>query len=582
MFISYLRRQLNGLAVLLIAGGFACANVSSAAAADQAAPPNILLIVAEDMSSRVGAFGDSVAKTPSIDQLAEQGLRYTNVFTTSGVCAPSRAALITGAHAISTGTQHHRTTNINGDPPAGLINYEAAPPAAVKAFPELLRRAGYATANLAKTDYQFGEPFTIWDINERDYFPQDLALWRDLPGDKPFFVMLNLMVTHESFLAPPLNEGEKAANPMLTQIAAMREKMIPAVTDPGDVKVPPYLPDTPEVRASIAQFYDNIHYMDRQVGEVLARLEEDGLADNTIVIWTTDHGDAFPRAKRAIYDSGIKVPLVVRFPDGSGKGSVNDELVSFVDLAPTLLGLAGVAPPDFIQGRNFLTADTPRDYVYAARDRMNNVRDRVRAVRDGRYKYLRNYLPEEPYFRPLPFRDMFPIMDELWAGHRAGTLTPVQNFYFTAPRPREELYDTVNDPHEIQNLAGEEDYTEVLERMRGAMDRWLARVGDKSEIPEMEMIKNMWPGLEQPVTAAPQPVVERRGEVRIVSLSSATTGASIGYRIVTPGGENSGGWNVYSAPVTLKEGETLEAKAIRYGYAESPVAVVKNRADQRD
>lgn len=578
MFISYMRRRVRRLTLWglwLTLGGLACINVSQASdSPDRDVPPNILLIVAEDMSSRVGAFGDPVAKTPAIDQLAQQGVRYTNAFTTSGVCAPSRAALITGAHAISTGTQHMRTTN-RGGAPAGLINYEAVPPADVKAFPELLRRAGYATANLAKTDYQFGEPFTVWDINNPEHMARDMALWRDLPADKPFFVMLNLMATHESMLAPPLKEGEQAANPMLAQVAAMREKMIPVVTDPAEVEVPPYFPDTPAVRASIAQFYDNIHFMDRQVSQVLAQLEADGLADNTVVIWTTDHGDAFPRAKRAIYDSGIEVPLVVRFPDGAGKGSVDAGLVSFVDLAPTILGLAGVESPEFIQGRNFLTADTPRKYVYAARDRMDNVRDRVRAVRDERFKYIRNYMPEEPYFRPLPFRDMFPIMKELWAGHRAGTLTPVQAFYFTAPRPREELYDTVNDPHEVHNLAGEEEYAEVLERMRGAMDRWLARVGDKSDIPEMEMIKNMWPGLEQPVTAAPKPRVERRNATRYVTLSSTTEGASIGYRLVSPEDEKGVRWEIYTAPVALDEGERLEAKAIRYGYAESPVTVVK-------
>ena len=179
--------------------------------------PNILLIVAEDMSSHIGAFGDSLANTPNIDQLAAQGIRYTNAFTVSGVCAPSRAALITGVHSITLGTHHMRTTNRR--PIEGLINYETVPPAEVKAFPELLRRAGYATANLAKTDYQFGEPFTIGDFYEPEAFPEDLALWRRLPKAKPFFVMLNMMVTHESFLAPPIKLGKPAENPVLRGIA---------------------------------------------------------------------------------------------------------------------------------------------------------------------------------------------------------------------------------------------------------------------------------------------------------------------------------------------------------------------------
>ena len=552
------------IACFLVLAGAACARP----AADAGAPatrPNILLIVAEDMSMKVGAFGDSVARTPSIDALAADGIRYTRAFTVAGVCAPSRSGLITGVYPISMGTQQMRTSQ---------MQYEAVPPPDVKAFPELLRRAGYVTGNVAKTDYQFGDPFTVWDENVGNFVePPDLALWRKLPQDRPFFVMVNLMSTHESWLATPEIKVSGPFAESIQRLATNRLKLVDKVTDPEAVTVPAYFPDTPVVRASIAQMYDNIHFMDGQVGQILANLEQDGLANKTIVIWTTDHGDGFPRAKRSVYDSGLHVPMVIRFPDGRGRGTIEDRLVSFIDLAPAILDLAGAPVPDFIQGRDFL-AGPARQYVYGARDRMDHVPDRVRGVRGKRYEYIRNFMPEVPYFRPLAFRDMFPIMQALWAGHAAGTLTPEQEFYFTVPRPKEELYDTVNDPDEVENLAGDPNHAEVLARLRTAMDEWLNAVGDRSEEPEEEMIESMWPGHVQPVTAAPEATASvDEGGTRRVSLRCKTPGASIGYRISgSVAGEH---WHLYTGPVMLPADAAMEAKAIRYGYKESAVTTVE-------
>lgn len=533
-------------------------------ASEQTPRPNIVLIVAEDMSSRVGAFGDLVADTPTIDALAREGVRYPNVFSASGVCAPNRSALITGVYPVSMGTHQMRTSQ---------LNYEAVPPPEVKAFPELLRRAGYATVNVSKTDYQFGEPFTVWDLNLGDFStPPDLAPWRKLPGSKPFMAMINLMSTHESRLATEDTEGKGMFGEMVKEWVAERNKRVESVTDPKNVVVPPYYPNTPEVRASIAQHYDNIHYMDGEVKRILENLEHDGLAGRTIVIWMTDHGDGLPRAKRSIYDSGLQVPLAIRYPDGSGKGSLNTELVSAVDLAPAILGLAGVDQPDFIQGRDFLSESETRDYVYAARDRMDQTPDRVRAVRDERYKYIRNYRPEIPYFRPLAFRDMFPVMAAWWSEHEAGSLTSIQDFYFQAPRPREELYDTLVDPFEVNNLAGKKEYAETLKRLRARLDHWLETVGDRAEQPEGAMIEQMWPGGQQPKTAAPHAELDAGKDGKVsVSLESATAGASIGYRWVE---DEDSRWLLYTEPLMVDSGTELEAKAIRYGYAESPVIQV--------
>ena len=486
-------------------------------------PPNIVLIVAEDLSPRVGAFGDAVAQTPNIDALANDGVRFTQVFSASGVCAPNRSALITGVYPQSLGTQHMRTTN---------RDYEAVPPAAVKAFPELLRQAGYATANTAKTDYQFGEPFTIWDVNEGNFaLPPDLAVWRQLPAGKPFFAMINLMSTHESRLATLETEGQGTFGSVIKALALAREATVSEVTDPADVSVPAYYPDTPQVRESIAQHYDNIHYMDEQVGEVVANLRADGLLGSTVVIWTTDHGDGLPRAKRAVYDSGLHIPLILRWPDKTGAGQVDRRLVSVIDLAPSILQLAGIEVPAFVQGQAMLNTALTQDYVFAGRDRMDAVPDHVRAVRDQRYKYIRNYQADLPYFRPLAFRDMFPVMQVLWQGNSAGTLSKEQRLYFAAPRPLEELYDTVRDPQEVVNLADEPKHAQTLLRLRDAMDAWIIRVGDKSSEDEGRMIEAMWPGGQQPVTQAP--VIDMWDKQ--VLITSATPGASIAYRIEDQG-----------------------------------------------
>ena len=530
------------------------------------AQPNIVLIVAEDLSPRVGAFGDAVAQTPNIDALAEQGMRYTRVFSASGVCAPNRSALITGVYPQALGTQHMRTVN---------RGYEAVPPPDVKAFPELLRQAGYVTGNTAKTDYQFGEPFTLWDVNHGNFaLPPDLALWRQLPRDKPFFAMINLMSTHESRLATLDTEGQGALGPVIVGLALARAAMVSEVTDPADVRVPDYYPDIPPVRASIAQHYDNIHYMDAQVGEIMANLRADDLLESTVVIWLTDHGDGLPRAKRSVYDSGLHIPMVIRSQGDSEAGGIDARLVSIVDLAPTVLQLAGVAVPDFVQGRSLLDTEVPRDYVFAGRDRMDQVPDRVRAVRDQRYKYLRNYRSELPYFRPLTFRDMFPVMQALWAGKEAGSLSAQQQFYFVSPRPLEELYDTQQDPQELVNLAGKPEHARTLERMRGAMDDWLARVGDKSAVEERDMIESMWPDGQQPVTAEPEIVLDNGGLI----MTSQTPGASIAYRVKASGAEGlfaqAGSWQLYTEPVELpldNPSVQIEAKAVRYGYAESAV-----------
>lgn len=522
-------------------------------------PPNILILMAEDMSARVGAFGDDVAVTPVLDQLAKEGVRYPNTFTTAGVCAPSRAAHITGMHQVSMGGQHMRSSN---GPTGG---YKAVPPPQVKAYPELLRAAGYYTWTDQKLDYQFSGtqsgsgPFTIWDDEGGD------GHWQNRQPGQPFFGLINFIVTHESGVFTPLGNWPNSFTHLLMQ--TMRAAFLPSLPEaepisPGQVNVPPYYPDTKTVRADIARHYNNIVVMDRQVGEILAQLEADGLADSTIVIWTTDHGDGLPRAKRDLFDTGIKVPMIIRWPDayrprGVSANGIDTRLVSFIDVAPTLLNLAKAAVPSYLQGQDFIQGK-PREYIFASRDRIDEVPDRQRAVRDPQYKYIRSWHPEQPGGHPLAFRDNMAMMREMWTLLKEGKLNAVQRQWFEAPG-KERLYDVIKDPLELNNLTVNPDYKKVLQRMRGAQAQWQQRVEDWSDMPEAEMLASFQPDGSVPVTEPPAISVSA-GKL---FLNCATQGASMGYQMMD------GRWRLYHGPVEVDPGETIVAKAVRYGWEES-------------
>ncbi|MDE0886630.1 MAG: sulfatase [Myxococcota bacterium] len=525
--------------------------------------PNILLLVAEDMSARVGAFGDPVARTPNLDQLAVEGTRYPRVFTTAGVCAPSRAALLTGMHAISMGGQHMRSSTR----PAGA--YAAVPPAGVRAFPELLRAGGYFTFTDSKLDYQFSGvfagsgPSTIWDAEG-----EGLPWLEEANVEQPFFGLVNFQVTHESGVFTPLGEGwPKSVMHFVLQVVRAWQLGIPEEGEPvgpDEVELPPYYADTPTVRGDLARHYNNIASMDREVGEILASLEAAGLADSTIVLWTTDHGDGLPRAKRELYDSGLHVPLIVRWPDRwrpdwAAPGALEERLISFVDLAPTILAWAGVGPPDFMQGNDFTDLTLPaREYVYASRDRIDAVEDRERAVRDGEYKYIRSWYPDRATGHPLAFRDNLAMMIEMWELLAAGGLNEEQRKWFE-PTGSERLYHLASDPYELTNLAGEPAHAETLARMRSAYADFALRVPDWSEEGERAMVERMWPGGKRPQTGAP--ILEiHEGRVR---LEATTPHASLAYSL------DSGPSHLYTGPFEASPGSRVEAWSVRYGYAES-------------
>ncbi len=522
--------------------------------------PNILWISCEDMSPRLGCYGDSLAQTPNIELLATQGARYTRVFTSAPVCAPCRSGIITGMYQTTIGTQHMRTSHSRnpGEMPAP---YSTVPPHYVKAFPEYLRAAGYYCTNNEKTDYQFAgfgeEPITIWDETSKT------AHYRNRKDkSQPFFAVFNYTMTHES-----------------------QQWSEPKHTDPAKVIVPPYYPDTEPVRKSIAKMYDNIAMLDSVVGVRLRELEEDGLADNTVVFFWSDHGDGFPRGKRWLYESGTKVPMIIRWPGIIQPGSTVSDMISSIDWGPTVLSIAKVDKPIHVQGKAFLGTDTEeaREFVYGATDRFDEAYDMARSVHDGRYLYIRNFNLNTPYVTWVPYRAQSPIMQELLRLHAEDGLNDVQKLWFQNTKPAEELYDCEKDPHNIHNMAKDPAQKDILLRLRTSLDSWRVETKDKGDIDEALIKEQGWPNGIQPITSRPhfvpndpgnrhQQLADEGGILQgpaLISLYSATQGASIAYTLDS--GEKPE-WLLYTGPIRLGTGNTtIRTQAIRYGFKHSEI-----------
>ena len=412
--------------------------------------PNILWIVSEDNSPFIGAYGDDFATTPNIDGFATEGVLYENAFSTAPVCAPSRSTLITGMYPTSIGTEHMRST------------YPI--PSGFHFFPHYLRAAGYYTINNAKKDYNTVDQPDAWDESS------NTATYKNRKPGQPFFAVFNIGISHESSLHQLV---EKLRH------------------DPKTVSIPPYHPRTPEMEHDWAQYYDKIEDMDARVGEILRELEEAGLAENTIVFYYSDHGGVLGRSKRFIYESGLHVPLIIRFPEvyrnlaPAPVGETTDRLVTFVDFAPTVLSLAGINIPDHMQGQAFLGGQQAeeREYAFAFRGRMDERIDMVRSARDKEFRYVRNYLPHKIYGQYLEYLWKAPSMASWEEAFRQGRLNEIQA-RFWKEKPAEELYEIKEDPHNINNLAFDPQYKDVMERMRRANNDWILRFRDVGFIPE--------------------------------------------------------------------------------------------------
>ncbi|MCE9557118.1 MAG: sulfatase-like hydrolase/transferase [Planctomycetes bacterium] len=442
------------IAILLFAA-ILIANSSALAGPPDQPHPNILWLTSEDHGPQMGCYDDPLATTPHVDQLASQGMIYTRVWSCAPVCAPARTTLISGMYPTSTGSEHMRS----------MVPY----PKDKQMFPQLLRAAGYYCTNNAKEDYNLAQPGRVWDESSNK------AHWKRRPAGRPFFAVFNSNQSHESKL---------------------RVRPHKQVHDPTKVRVPAYHPDTPEVRQDWAQYYDTVSEADADAGARLRELEQAGLQKNTIVFYFADHGSGMPRSKRSPYNSGLHVPLVVFIPEAWRAlapadyvpGGKSDRLVSFVDFAPTVLSLAGIQPPPWMQGNAFLGkyAAPPQPFVFGFRGRMDERLDLVRSVTDGRYVYLRNYMPQRIYGQHVAYMFETPTTRVWKQLHDAGKLTAAQDIFWN-PKPPEELYDLQDDPDEVHNLAENAAHRATLQKLRKAQQDLARSTRDVGFLPEGEL-----------------------------------------------------------------------------------------------
>ena len=473
--------------------------------------PNILWISCEDISPHLGCYGDPHAITPNLDRLASQGVRYTHAFTAAGVCAPCRSTIITGMYQNSIGTHHMRC--------------DVTLPEWLQPFPILLQQAGYYCTNNSKTDYQFSSPGKnkIWNESSND------AHWQNRPEtEQPFFSVFNFTGCHESGIAN--TSKYKSVTKDLT--AEQRQDASQLTT------LPPYYPDTPITREDWKRNYELITAMDAWAGERIAELEAAGELENTIVFFWSDHGVGLPRAKRWLYDSGTHIPLIVRVPEafrvaGQGNpGTTDSRLISSVDLAPTVLNLAGLSVPEAIQGRAFLGDQLapPNAYVYGARDRMDERYDIIRTVRDQRFRYIRNFEPLRPYYQYMNTPEKGATMQEIRRVEDSGNVPPAVALFTADAKPAEELYDLQADPHEINNLAtaanlaSDAAVSAKLHEMREALRRWQNEIADIGLIPEAEIV------IQERMAGSRYAILHdgQNAAKRLQRLVDAATNASVG------------------------------------------------------
>lgn len=534
--------------ILIIVAGFIFLITGISFGQRPVSRPNILWLSVEDMSPRLGAYGDHTVPTPNIDRLAKEGVRYTKAFSTAGVCAPSRCAIITAMYQTAVGGHNMRTLNVYPDVKGIPKKYSIVPPPEVKGFPEYLRANGYYCTNNVKMDYQFEPTPTMWDENSKT------AHYKNRAKGQPFFSVFNCTITHESQV------WQRAKKPLRV--------------DPAKVKVPPFYPDTDSVRRDIARHYTNISEMDDWVGEKIKELEDAGELENTIIFFWSDHGDGLPFFKREVTDRGLHVALVIRYPEKQNAGTLVHDLVSLVDLGPTTLSLAGIEPPGYMQGQAFAGKykARPRTYIFGARDRMDVPVDRVRSVRDQHFRYVRNFHPELPAYQPVTYRLQQPVMREILRQKEAGQLNDVQLQWFKAPKAEEELYFLDGDPLELKNVASDPAYHKDLLRLRKALEEWISQTNDWGRMPETEMLKQMWNGGSEPPVTQDPVMTTKNG---VITISDETEGASIGYRIMDEHNKDTDNWKVYTKPFRISKGAKVIAVAHRIGYQRSQEIVLE-------
>ncbi len=504
--------------------------------------PNIIWLVAEDQSPEwFPMYGNATIALPHLQKLAGDGIVFENAYSPAPVCAPARSAIITGMYPTTLGTHNMRTyapwRGEANEASIGIPSYSPMAPEGVKMFTEYLRNKGYYCANGPKEDYNFEKTDAAWDESS------DERHWRKRSEGQPFFTVFNFSVCHESQV---WKRGKDSL-----------------FVNPDAVSVPPYFPDNDSIRHDLAVNYSNLKRLDDQLGVVLKELKEDGLYENSIIFFYGDHGGPFPRHKRALYETGTKVPMIIKFAGNRGAGERDDRLISFIDLAPTVLSMASIKPPKVMQGvaqfGEYEAVKKPA-YTFHAADRFDEVYDRLRAIRGSRYKYIKSFDSTKPHALPVSYREQMPMMRTLRSLFEQEKLNPAQASWLRSPKPVEELYDLEKDPFELENLASQAALKDTLELYRDLLSDWMKETNDLGGIPEKELINSWLPNGEQPILSALE--MEEREDGII--LHCKKTDATIVWKR-----PKDSVWTIFedALPKTM----SFEAKAERIGYQDSEV-----------
>lgn len=417
---------------------------------------NVLWILGDDLGPQLGCYGHPLVHTPNADRLASEGVRFTHCFTTAPVCSASRSGWNTGVYQTTTGTHNHRSHRKD--------NYHL--PEGVRLVSHRMRDAGYFTANVTdiaesvrgsgKTDFNF----------QLDEKPFQGTHWNQRAKGQPFYAQINFTAPHKGPMWP---------------LARKQKRLV----DPAKVDLPPYYPDHPVVRDEVANYLDAVNLWDTQVGAVLDSLKRDGLLDNTVIFVFGDNGRCLLRGKQWLYDPGTQVPLLVRWPGRLKAGSVRRDQTIALDITATTLEIAGLEMPASLHGQPLFGRSRARDMVFTARDRCDMTVDRIRAVRDGRFKLIRNFMPDRPYTQYNEYiTKSYPTQNVMKELHAAGKLNATQQQWMAPRRPEFELYDLQADPHEVNNLAGRAEQRQTLDRLSKALDRWIEQSQDQGRTPE--------------------------------------------------------------------------------------------------
>ncbi|MGB5356002.1 MAG: sulfatase [Eudoraea sp.] len=530
----------KGLMVVLLCLGISCSqNTAQQASSKQ---PNIIWLVAEDQSPQwFPMYGDSTIALPNLQSLSEDAVIFDNAYSPVPVCAPARSAIITGMYPTTLGTHNMRTyaawRGEDNEPSIGIPNYSPLVPQGVKMFTEYLREEGYYCANGPKEDYNFEKTDGAWDESSPNRH------WRKRGNKQPFFAVFNFSICHESQI---WNRGNDSL-----------------FVSPDKVVVPPYLPDNKVVRHDLAVNYSNLKRLDEQIGLIISELKKDGLYEDSYIFFYGDHGGPFPRHKRALYETGTKVPMVIKFPNQKEAGTRDDRFLSFIDLAPSVLSLAGIEPPKVMQGvAQFgeYEVKTKPNYVYFTSDRFDEKYDRLRAIRSENFKYIYSYDTTISHAMEVSYREQMPMMQNLRELYKKDALNKEQALWLQPSKPQEELYDLKKDPFELNNLASNPAYQDSLNSLRKLLKTWIRETKDLGKYPENELIAKWLINEEQP-RLGPLELMEKGDQIELIShMKDATILWKVPKDSI---------WMIYNHP--LPRHMAFEAKAERIGYSDSDI-----------